>query len=112
MYDWNALFGEVEPEVVEVAEPESLEVKSDAENVVVENVIGEQLEEIDPDNMTPCSKCGSLELWQNPVRDWRCLGCDPPATAKRIKKTARRLREVHPPAGVDATHDDAKPSRA
>ena len=106
MYDWNALFGEVEPEVVQVAEPEPSEVASDAESIEVDVKSAgarEQLEEIDPDDLTPCPVCDSLELWQNPIGDWRCLRCDPPDTARRIKETAKRLRES--PSPCDRTRE-------
>lgn len=31
---------------------------------------------VDPDELTPCPKCGKLELWQNVVGGWRCEHCD------------------------------------
>jgi ribosomal protein L37AE/L43A len=44
----------------------------------------EHVEVIDPPN--PCPKCNSLELWKNALGDWRCMICDPPATALRLLK--------------------------
>lgn len=35
-------------------------------------------ESIDARKVEPCPKCGTLELWQNLVGDWRCQRCDPP----------------------------------
>jgi len=38
------------------------------------------------DSPEPCPDCTSLELWQAPVGDrWRCLHCDPPTAARRLK---------------------------
>ena len=47
---------------------------------------------IDPNELTPCSTCGTLELWQTLVGNWRCQRCDPPATARRLRELSRRLR--------------------
>lgn len=49
----------------------------------------------------PCPKCGSLELWESAAGDllgltpgkWRCLKCDPPTTARRLRELAARLRK-------------------
>ena len=57
---------------------------------------------IDPPDA--CPKCGRLELWQsvagNPFGQmpgtWRCVRCDPPTTARRLRKTAARLRKQRP----------------
>ena len=48
----------------------------------------------------PCPKCGRLELWQSVASDpfgltpgtWRCVRCDPPTTAKRLRQLVVRLR--------------------
>ncbi|NQT39186.1 MAG: hypothetical protein HQ581_16935 [Planctomycetes bacterium] len=40
----------------------------------------------------PCSKCGSLELWQTLAGNWRCMRCDPPTTAQRLAELAGRIR--------------------
>ena len=50
----------------------------------------EDFEEIDPPD--PCSECGKLELWQTMAGNWRCLRCDPPTTARRLRRLAARLR--------------------
>ena len=47
-----------------------------------------------------CKQCGSLEMWQSVAGDlcgvapggWRCLHCDPPETARRLRALAERLR--------------------
>ena len=52
----------------------------------------------------PCPKCGRLELWQSVAGDslgqtpgtWRCVRCDPPTTARRLRDTAARLRKQAP----------------
>ena len=58
----------------------------------------EAIEVIDPPD--PCPKCGTLELWQSLAGDlfgrtpgrWRCVKCDPPTTARRIRELAARLK--------------------
>ena len=55
---------------------------------------------IDPDKLTPCPTCGSLELWQAVAGDlfaqtpgrWYCLKCDPPTTARRLRARVARIR--------------------
>lgn len=44
---------------------------------------------VDVRDTTPCPKCGSLELWENLVGNWRCLRCDPPT---RWRQFAARHR--------------------
>ncbi len=52
----------------------------------------------------PCPKCGTLELWQSVAGDpfgqtpgtWRCVRCDPPTTARRLRELAVRLRKQAP----------------
>lgn len=44
------------------------------------------------DQPPPCTKCGSMDFWQNLVGEWRCLSCDPPATAERIRRRAEAIR--------------------
>jgi hypothetical protein len=51
----------------------------------------ESTEVIDPPN--PCPECGSLELWQSPAGDWRCLRCDPPTKSRQLRELAARLRD-------------------
>ena len=50
----------------------------------------EAIEVIDPPD--PCPKCGTLELWQSLAGDWRCLWCDPPTKARRLRERAARLK--------------------
>jgi phage N-6-adenine-methyltransferase len=38
-----------------------------------------------------CPECGTLRLWQTLAGNWRCLRCDPPTTARRLRKLAARL---------------------
>ena len=55
---------------------------------------------IDPNELTPCPKCGTLELWQSVAGDlfglapgrWRCVKCDPPTTARRLVEAKKRIR--------------------
>lgn len=47
---------------------------------------------IDAGELTPCPKCGTLELWQTLADNWRCLYCDPPTTARRLAELAARIR--------------------
>jgi hypothetical protein len=53
-----------------------------------------ELEEIDLPS--PCPTCGSLELWQNLLGDWRCQSCDPPVRGMKLLELAIRLRRQHP----------------
>ncbi len=56
---------------------------------------------IDPDDLEPCPKCGTLELWQTLASDvfgsapgrWRCAKCEPPTTAQRLRELANRVRQ-------------------
>ena len=50
----------------------------------------EAIEVIDPPD--PCPKCGTLELWQSLAGNWRCLRCDPPTKARRLRERAARLK--------------------
>lgn len=55
---------------------------------------------INPDALTPCPKCGTLELWETVAGDlfgetpgrWRCMKCDPPVAARRLAARAERIR--------------------
>ena len=48
----------------------------------------------------PCPDCGGLELWESVAGDlfgrtpgnWRCLRCDPPTKAQRLRERAARLK--------------------
>jgi hypothetical protein len=47
------------------------------------------LDEIDcPD---PCPKCGSLQLWENLLGDWRCQACDPPVRGMKLLELVQRI---------------------
>lgn len=56
---------------------------------------------IDPAAVPPCSKCGTLEAWQDLLGDWHCTRCRPPITALRLAEHAaanrRRLGLPQPP---------------
>ncbi len=43
----------------------------------------------------PCPQCGTLELWQTLVGNWRCMACDPPKTAMRALEAAEKIRRRH-----------------
>ncbi len=43
----------------------------------------------------PCPACGSMELWENPLGDWRCMACDPPTKAIQLLKKTQRIRRRH-----------------
>jgi len=53
---------------------------------------GWPLDSIDPDEVAPCSECGTLELWQTLAGNWRCLRCDPPTTARRLRERAAQVK--------------------
>lgn len=44
----------------------------------------------------PCTRCGSLELWQNCLGDWRCQSCNPPVRGMKLLERAARLRQQRP----------------
>ena len=50
----------------------------------------EATEVIDPPDI--CPECGTLELWQSLAGNWRCLRCDPPTKAQRLRERAARLK--------------------
>lgn len=47
---------------------------------------------IDPDEVTPCPNCGTLELWQTLAGNWRCQRCDAPTSAWRGAQKAEQLK--------------------
>lgn len=51
---------------------------------------GKETDVIDPPD--PCSECGTLELWQSLVGNWRCLRCDPPTKAWQLRERAERMK--------------------
>ncbi len=48
------------------------------------------VEVVDPPE--PCSECETLELWQSLTGKWKCLRCDPPTTAQRLRERVARIR--------------------
>ncbi|NQU20948.1 MAG: hypothetical protein HQ567_06660 [Candidatus Nealsonbacteria bacterium] len=53
----------------------------------------DELDELDPDEVTPCTTCNSLELWWDVVGGQHCMICDPPHKGRRLRRAAQRLRE-------------------
>ena len=53
----------------------------------------------------PCSSCGGISFWWNPLGDRRCMTCKPPATARKLRNHAQRIRRRHgiPIAAATAT---------
>lgn len=49
-------------------------------------------ETIDPADVVPCPDCGRLELWETLAGHWRCLRCDPPTTARRLRELVAQLK--------------------
>ena len=72
----------------------------------------DSIEVIDPP--APCPNCGTLELWQSLAGDWRCLRCDPPTKAQRLREWAARLkfdRTDSPKLSADVRRPSTKPMR-
>lgn len=42
-----------------------------------------------------CPTCGSLELWQSAMGDWRCLARDPPTVSRRIAEVAQQIKQQY-----------------
>jgi hypothetical protein len=51
--------------------------------------------EIDWTTLTPCKRCGSLELWWNGEGATRCLWCEPPTAAMNLLIRANEIRSRH-----------------
>ena len=47
---------------------------------------------IDPDELTPCPECDTLELWQSLAGNWHCQNCDPPDKARQLRERVKRLK--------------------
>ena len=47
---------------------------------------------IDPDELTPCPECDTLELWQSLAGNWHCQNCDPPDKARQCRELAKQLK--------------------
>lgn len=117
---------EIPPQAAELLEGDPLE--GDALELLAEPADwgpdGWPLDAVRPE--TTCPRCGSLDAWQSidgPSRTtypatwrpeapaWRCVTCDPPRTAERVRAQADRIRKRTPwrPAGERgrprSTHD-------
>ena len=47
---------------------------------------------IDPDELTPCPQCDTLEPWQSLAGNWHCQNCDPPDKGRKLRALATQLR--------------------
>ena len=56
---------------------------------------------LDADEVPPCPKCGSYELWQDMAGTWHCMKCEPPHRSNLIVRKAARFRRL---AGVEAVN--------
>ena len=54
---------------------------------------GWPVDSIHAEELAPCSKCNSLDLWQTLSGSWRCMKCDPPTLARRLAAQADRIRQ-------------------
>jgi hypothetical protein len=84
------------PESVEIAE----RFKSRGEPVTFVDEGGEPIGEV-----APCGKCGSIELWKSMAGTWRCLNCDPPSVARRLRRRAEELRRRYAQTNNNAKSD-------
>ena len=57
-------------------------------------------ETLDPDEVQPCPKCGSLELWETLAGTWRCQHCDRDTfqRSRELADIAARLRRRERPS--------------
>ena len=47
---------------------------------------------IDPDELTTCPQCDTLEPWQSLAGNWHCQNCNPPDKARQLREFALRLK--------------------
>ena len=52
---------------------------------------------INPDDLPPCSQCGSYEQWQSLTGNWHCLACEPSHRANLLRRKAARFRRLASP---------------
>ena len=45
-----------------------------------------------PDDVPTCGTCGRQEAWQTLLGNWRCLRCDPPTMARRLREREARRK--------------------
>ena len=53
---------------------------------------GWPLDSVDPNELTPCTKCGTLEQWQSLTGTWGCVRCEPPAKARRLREWVEKVK--------------------
>lgn len=49
---------------------------------------------LEPDDVPPCPKCGSLEQWESMAGGWHCMACDPPHKSNLLERKAARFRRL------------------
>ena len=63
---------------------------------------------IDPDELTPCPQCDTLEPWQSLAGNWHCQNCNPPDKARQLREFALRLKtasQIDPNSTQRMPHD-------
>ena len=63
---------------------------------------------VDPDELTPCRECNTLELWQSLAGNWHCHNCNPPDKARQLRELAQRLKtasQIDPSSTQRIPHD-------
>lgn len=57
---------------------------------------------LDPDDVPPCPRCGSYELWESMAGNWRCMRCEPPHKSNLLEHKAARYQRL----AEEAPRDD------
>ena len=63
---------------------------------------------VDPNELTPCPECDTLELWQSLAGNWHCHNCNPPDKARQLRELAQRLKtasQIDPSSTQRIPHD-------
>ena len=63
---------------------------------------------VDPAELTPCTECNTLELWQSLAGHWHCHNCNPPDKARQLRELALRLKtasQIDPNSTQRMPHD-------
>jgi len=87
------------PELIErmqAHKSELIAIVTDTTSNLIEAASADRLWETAIDPAEPCANCGSLELWQSLMGDWRCPKCDPPVKAQRLRQQVDRMRKRTP----------------